>query len=93
MAHPSHLKGTAPIKVPLHSVIDILSDLQKLGHSDGLRQMAQDKNAFVTIHPETVNMVKDYMLANKLGAQSNVANSLTQPCAGPNPTQCPYATE
>jgi hypothetical protein len=84
------MKGRRPIKVALHSVIDVLRTIDKLGHSEKFRQAAEKTGAFVTIHPNAVNFVKDYLVDNNLHEQSKVADDIVGACPGPDPYQCPY---
>jgi len=74
MATPSYMKGRKPIKIPLHSVMDVVRMINDLGHSDQFREAAEKKGAFVTVHRETVNFVKDYLVDNDLHVSKDVAD-------------------
>ena len=91
MTPPSYLRGRKPIKMSLHSVMDILKSIDDLGHSDNFRQAAKDKAAFVTVHPAAVNFVKDYLANNNLHQQSDVAKSVVGACPPDDPYHCPYS--
>ena len=78
MTQPTRLRGRKPVQVPLHSVMDVLSEVHRLGHFDKLRSHASDQSAFVTIHPKTVNLVKDYLATNNLSQDSAVADSVVR---------------
>lgn len=93
MATPSYMKGRKPIKVPLHSIIDVLRTIDDLGHSERFRQAAEEKGAYMTIHPQTVNFVKSYLADNNLHEQHDVARDIVGACPGPDPYQCPYAKQ
>jgi hypothetical protein len=91
MSPPSYMKGRKPLKVPLHSVMDILKSIDDLGHSDKFRQAAKDKGTFVTIHPAAVNFVKDYLATNNLHERNDVARNVVGACPGDDPYNCPYS--
>lgn len=94
MTKPSYLKGRKPVRVPLHSMADILGSIDKLGHSEPFKAAAQKSGAYVTVHPKTVNFVKDYMAQNNLHAQSDVAKNVVNACPqGQQPEQCPYTQD
>ena len=91
MNGPSYMRGRRPVKIPLHSVMEVLQHLGELGHSEQFKKAAQDKGAFVTIHSATVNFVKDYLADNNLHQQSQIARDIVGACPGPDPYECPYA--
>jgi hypothetical protein len=90
MAAPNYMKGRKGIKVPVHSVMDVIKTLQDLGHGDKFRQAAADQGAYVTLHPQTVNFVKNYMADNNLHEQNAVASDVVNGCPGGDPNQCPF---
>lgn len=92
MVAPNRMKGQNPLKIPVHSVIDILGAIHELGHSESFKKAAKDKGAFMTVHPETINFVKDYLADNDLHTKSDVAAKVVNACpAGADPYQCPYS--
>jgi hypothetical protein len=90
MVAPSRMRGRRPIKIPVHSVMDVLGAIDKLGHSKKFRAAAKKSRAFMTLHPKTVNFVKDYMAKNNLHAKSAVASKVVGGCPGSDPYNCPY---
>jgi hypothetical protein len=91
MVTPSYMKGKKPLKIPVHSVMDVLGAIGDLGHSGQFRQAAKQKGAFMTVHPDTVNFVKDYLAQNNLHTKSDVASQVVNACPGPDPNDCPYS--
>jgi hypothetical protein len=55
-----------PLKIPLHAVITFLKMIEEHKQTEKLAEAAKSKNAFVTVDPETVNFVKDYLVENNL---------------------------
>jgi len=90
MASPNYMRGRGSIKVPVHSVMDVLKEIDGLGHSDKFRQAAANNGAFVTLHPQTVNFIKDYLANNNLHQRSSVASDVVGACPGGDPYSCPY---
>lgn len=90
MTTPNYMKGRSNVKIPLHSVMDVIKMIHDLGHGNQFRQAAVNQGAFVTLHPQTVNFVKDYLANNNLHQQSAVASDVVSGCPGGDPNQCPF---
>ena len=70
--------------------MEILGATDKMGHSQKFKTAAKRKRAFMAVHPETVNFVKDYLAKNDLHTKSVVARKVVGACPGPDPYDCPY---
>ena len=80
MDTPSRMKGTKPIKIHVHSVMEILDAIHELGHTEQFRQAAKEQGAYLSVHPQTVNFVKDYLAANDLHTKHAVARNIADAC-------------
>jgi hypothetical protein len=89
---PNYMKGPAPIRVPLHKVIDVLKTIHALGHTDTFQKPAEDAGATVNIHAKTVNFIKDYMANNNLHAGNEIASGIVDSGGGnqSGPNGCQY---
>lgn len=77
-AGPTYLRGKKPVNIPVHRVVDVLKMIDEHGHSKKFQEQAKAAGLVMTVHPKTVNFVKDFVTANAMhehpvGAQ--VSNS------------------
>ena len=92
MTKPNYLKGKKPLKLHLHSVVDILHDIHTQGHSEQFKAAAEKAGAVLSVHPQTVNFVKDYLADNQLDANSELAANVVGGCPPGTPAyKCPYS--
>jgi hypothetical protein len=59
---PTYLKGKKPITIGLHDVMKLMRVIDKHGHADKFEKAAKRKKAFMSVHPDTVNFVKDFVV-------------------------------
>ena len=69
--------------------MDVLQGIHELGHTADFRNAALQRKAFVTVHPETVNFIKDYLHDNKLHEQHALAQNVVDSSPQPDPFTCP----
>ena len=88
---PSYLKGKRPVTVPMHSVVAFVKMLQDEGHVDQFVKAAKKSKTVMTMHPDSVNFVKDYLHSNQLHASNATARLIVNPCPDPNdPFECHF---
>jgi hypothetical protein len=63
---PTYLKGTKPVNVPAHQVADVFALIHKHGHAAKFKRQAKAAGVAVTLNPETVNFVKDFLANNTM---------------------------
>jgi hypothetical protein len=65
-SQPMYLKGTKPVHIPVHRVVDVLKMIDEHGHSKKFSEQAKEKDLVMGLHPDTVNFVKDFVADNDL---------------------------
>jgi hypothetical protein len=65
---PTYLKGKEPITIGLHDVMKFARMIDEHGHAEKFEKACKKKKAFVSVHPDTVNFVKDFIADNKMHA-------------------------
>lgn len=63
---PVYLKGKKPAKIALHDVMDVLKMIDDHGHSKKFKSKAKAAGAMMTVSPETVNFIKDFVADNNM---------------------------
>lgn len=92
MAKPKHVRGRKPIKVGMHSLVEIIGEVHKLGHAQKLHAHLSSNEAVVSIPPKTVNLFKDYLAENKLDDVSEIAKAVVNSDPNEDPDCCQYVT-
>ena len=80
-------KGGKHLQVPVHSVVHFVKMLHDEGHADKFVEAAKKSKAFMTMHPDSVNFVRDFLRQNALH-QAMVAK-VVDPCPG-DPFECHF---
>jgi hypothetical protein len=65
---PTYLKGKKPITIGLHDVMKLMRMIAEHGHAEKFEKAAKKKKAFISVHPDTVNFVKDFVADNEMHA-------------------------
>jgi hypothetical protein len=65
---PTYLRGPDPVHIPAHRVADVLKMIHKHGHTAKFKRQAKAAGAVMTLHPKTVNFVKDFVAKNAMHA-------------------------
>jgi hypothetical protein len=63
---PTYLKGTKPITIGLHDVMKFMRMIDEHGHTEKFEKASKKKKAFMSVHPDTVNFVKDFVVKNEM---------------------------
>jgi hypothetical protein len=63
---PTYLKGTKSVDIPAHRVAEVLAMIHKKGHTAKFRRHAKAAGVVMTLHPKTVNFVKDFVANNDM---------------------------
>lgn len=63
---PTYLKGTKPVNIPAHRVADVLAMIHKHGHGAKFKRQAKAAGVVMSLHPKTVNFVKDFVAKNEM---------------------------
>lgn len=66
------------IKVNMHSLMDALTELNKLKHSKEFRSHMQARDATLIVPFKTLNLIKGYVVANGLHKDSEIMKGITQ---------------
>jgi hypothetical protein len=80
-------KGSKPLKVPVHSVVHFVKMLHDEGVADQFVEAAKKSKMFMTMHPDSVQFVRDYLSKNKL--HHAMAAKVVDPCPG-DPFECHF---
>jgi hypothetical protein len=80
-------KGKKPLQVPMHSVVHFVRMLHDEGHADKFVKAAKKSKVFMSMHPDSVNFVKDFLNANQL--HHAMAAKVVDPCPG-DPFECHF---
>ena len=90
MAKPTHVKGRKPVKVGLHSLVEIIGEMHKLEHADKLHAHLSSNDAVVLIPPKTMNLFKDYLADHRLDDVSSIAKAVVNAEPNEDPNGCKY---
>jgi len=63
---PTYMKGKRPLRIALHDVVRFVKMLDQKKHTKKFQTAAKRNKAYVKVHADTVNFVKDYVAKNKL---------------------------
>ena len=58
---PTYLQGENSVDIPVENVADILALIEKQGHTAKFKSKASAAGLTMSVHPETVNFVKDFL--------------------------------
>ena len=58
---PTYLQGENPVDIPVENVADILALIEKQGHTAKFKSKASAAGLTMSVHPQTVNFVKDFL--------------------------------
>ena len=86
MAKRAYPRARKSVKVPLHAVVHLLSQVHEMGHSEQLQAHLKDNDASLTLNPITVNVVKDYLASNNLHQNNTAAAAAVHSI---DPFDCP----
>jgi hypothetical protein len=76
-----------PLRVPMHSVAHFVKMLHDERHLAKFVKAARTSKAMMTMHPATVNFVRNFVANNKL--QQPMAAKVVDPCPG-DPFECNF---
>lgn len=79
MAKPKYTMAKGSVQIDLHSVIDIVSELDRTGHLEDLRSHLEQHGAYVFIASKHVNRIKKYLFDKKLHETSDIARDIVRP--------------
>lgn len=65
---PTYLKGTRPVDIPAHRVAEVIKMIHDHGHGNKFRRQARAAGVTMSVHPKTVNFVKDFVAKNGMHA-------------------------
>jgi hypothetical protein len=63
---PTYLTGAKPVNIPAHRIADVFALIHKHGHAAKFKRQAKAAGVSVTLHPKTVNFVKDFLANNAM---------------------------
>ena len=63
---PTYLTGKKPVDIPVHRVADVLKMIHQHGHSAKFKKHAKAAGHAMSLHPDTVNFVKDFVADNAM---------------------------
>lgn len=63
---PTYLKGTKSVDISAHRVAEVLAMIHEEGHTAKFRRQAKAAGVVMTLHPKTVNFVKDFVAENDM---------------------------
>lgn len=88
MATPTKLKGAKPVDLKVSDLIDIVSELKRLRqHSKAKAHM---DGHTVSVAPETVNSLKDFVSKAKLDSKSETLAKVANAPARCNSDSCEF---
>lgn len=87
---PTYLKGKKPVKIAVHDVMNVLKMIDDHGHLTKFKKQAKATGAFMSVHPETVNFVKDFVANNEMHGHPT-GKEVVNPCgSGGDPYDCNF---
>jgi UDP-N-acetylglucosamine 2-epimerase len=75
------------LRVPMHSVVHFVRMLHDEKHAAKFMKEARDSNAVVTLHPDTIKFVRDFVSNNQL--HHSMATKVIDPCPD-DPFECNF---
>jgi hypothetical protein len=75
------------LRVPMHSVVHFVRMLHDEKHAAKFVKAARDSNAVVTLHPDTINFVRNFVSDNQL--HRSMATKVIDPCPD-DPFECHF---
>ena len=63
---PTYLTGEKPVNIPVHRVADVLKMIHDHGHTAKFKKQAKAADYAMSLHPATVNFVKDFVAKNAM---------------------------
>lgn len=84
-------KRAGRVQVPMHSVVHFVRMLHDEGHADKFAAAAKKSKAVLSLHPDSVNFVQNFLSKNKLhpAMRAMRANDVIDPCPG-DPFRCNF---
>lgn len=67
---PTYLKGRKPVDIPAHRVAEVLAMIHEHGHTEKFKKDAKNAGISMSLHPKTVNFVKDFVASNGMHADA-----------------------
>jgi hypothetical protein len=65
MDRPYRYEGTEPLQISAQTVFDTVKSIVNSGEEQAFIAKCNEQGAFVTLEPQFVNLVKDYLFENK----------------------------
>lgn len=72
MTKPKFAAAKKPVKVCLHSIMDVLGAVDKIGETEALRKHLAANNATITLPAATINLMKNFVVDRDLHAQNGL---------------------
>jgi hypothetical protein len=63
---PTYLTGKKSVDIPAHRVADVFALIHKHGHAAKFKRQAKAAGVAMTLDPNTVNFVKDFVAKNEM---------------------------
>lgn len=63
---PRYMRGKKPANVAVHKIADVLALIEKHGHGKKFKRQAKAAGHTITVAPETVNFIKDFLAKNNM---------------------------
>jgi hypothetical protein len=63
---PRYMRGKTPKSIAFHKVADVLGVIAEHGHNKKLRRQMKAAGHTMTLHPKTVNFIKDFLAKNNM---------------------------
>lgn len=87
---PTYLTGEDPIDVDLHVVAQIMKLIANNEMTSAFCEEAKRRGAFVTVSPETVNFVKDFISKHEDMRSHPIGISTVNPRGGSKDYDCDF---
>src|SRR5262245_13783477 len=89
-AQPVHLTGRKPVRISVAKVMKVLKMIDDNGHADRFQRASRKTLAYMTIHRDTVNFVKDFVANNNLHTHPLGARVVRRCRKGDDPFDCDF---
>lgn len=63
---PRYMRGKKPKAISFHKIADVLAVIEQHGHGKKFKRQARAADHMMTLHPDTVNFIKDFLAKNKM---------------------------
>jgi hypothetical protein len=73
-----HAEGTEPLQISAQTVFDTVKAIVSSGHEQAFIAKCNEVDAFVSVEPRFVNLVKDYLFENKSLNTMDIARDLVR---------------